>query len=106
MNPENDDRQSESQDAGSEGPQPPPADQAAKLRAAAEAVRRAEGELHAAERCCQTARRQIAQRADALRKTTLGDVLDAVIATVRKYPVSSAAVVAAFGFLFGRISRK
>ena len=68
-------------------------------------TRFAEG-LKEARQCCENVRRKAAGRVREVRETTLGDVFDRVIVTVKRHPRGSLAVAAALGFFMGRLFRR
>ncbi|MFZ5830017.1 MAG: hypothetical protein ACOY3P_08010 [Planctomycetota bacterium] len=71
------------------------------VRSAAEAVHRAEEELERARAIYHDLKQQAAQRMEAVRKTTVGELLDGVTAIVRRFPGASVTLVAVLGFLVG-----
>ena len=82
------------------------AEDVCKIRSAAEAVRRAKAELKKAKDLYAQVRRQAADRLDAVRKTTVGDVVDGTLNTVRKRPGMSLFAATLAGFLLGRLFRR
>jgi ElaB/YqjD/DUF883 family membrane-anchored ribosome-binding protein len=76
------------------------------IRSAAEAVERAKAELKRAQEFYEDVRRRTAERLDAVRKTTVGDMMDCTLNTVRKHPGVGLTLAAAAGFFLGRLFRK
>ena len=62
--------------------------------------------LKEARQCCDDVRRKAADRLREARETTLGDVFDRVIVTVKRHPRGSLAVAATLGFFLGRLFRR
>ena len=69
------------------------------------ACRLGEG-LKEARQCYDDVRRKAADHLREARETTLGDVFDRVIVTVKRHPRGSLAVAAALGFFLGRLFRR
>jgi ElaB/YqjD/DUF883 family membrane-anchored ribosome-binding protein len=76
------------------------------IRSAADAVQRAKAELKKAEEFYQEVRRRAAEQVEAVRKTTVGDVLDGTLDAIRKHPRTGLAVAAAAGFFLGRLFKR
>jgi ElaB/YqjD/DUF883 family membrane-anchored ribosome-binding protein len=76
------------------------------IHSAAEAVERAKAELRKAQALYEDVKRRTAERVDAVRKTTVGDMLDCTLNTVRKHPGVGLTLAAAAGFFLGRLFRK
>jgi hypothetical protein len=72
------------------------------LSSATEALRRAKAELRKAQEFYEDVRHRAAERVEAVRKTTVGDVLDGALGLVKKHPGPGLFAVAAAGFLLGR----
>ena len=51
-------------------------------------------------------RRQAAERVEAVRSTTVGDLLDGALIPVRKHPVASSAAAMLAGICLGRLFRR
>ena len=73
-----------------------------EVRLAAEAVRLAKMELQKAEKLYENVRRQAAEKLQAVRETTVGDIIDRTLVTVKRHPGWSLAASAAMGFWLGR----
>ena len=73
---------------------------------AAEALRRAKAELEKAQAFYESVRQQATERLKAVRKTSVGDVLDCTLETVKRRPCASLAVAAMLGFFLGRLFRR
>jgi hypothetical protein len=69
---------------------------------ATEAVRLAKAELEKAEKFYEDIRRQAADKIRAVRETTVGDVIDKALVTVKRHPGPSLIICAAMGFCLGR----
>jgi ElaB/YqjD/DUF883 family membrane-anchored ribosome-binding protein len=76
------------------------------IRSAADAVRKAKAELEKARQMYAEVRRKTAERVEAVRKTTVGDMLDGALGVVRKRPGAGLIAAAAAGFLLGRLFRR
>lgn len=102
--------------AGSPHPEPaesPPetggeqsGDQSPRARAAADAVQRAEAELQRAQELYHAVRQEAADRLKKVRETTLGDLVEGVLATVRKHPGPGVLAALLVGFFCGRLFRR
>ncbi len=73
---------------------------------AADAICRAKAELEKARDCYDRLCRETADRVKAVRETSVGDVLDSTLATVKRHPGASLTVAALVGFLLGRLFRR
>jgi hypothetical protein len=73
-----------------------------ELHWAAEAVRVAKMELEKAEKIYADVCQQAADKIKAVRETTVGDVIDRTLVTVKRHPGPSLLVSAAMGFCLGR----
>lgn len=73
---------------------------------AAEALHRAKAELEKAQAFYESVREQAAERLKAVRQTSIGDVLDGTLETVKRRPCASLAVAAMLGFFLGRLFRR
>ena len=78
----------------------------ADVHSTADAVRLAKAEVLKAQELCQQVRREAAERAEAVRNTTVGDLLDGALDTVRKHPGTGVAVALAVGVFLGRIMKR
>lgn len=73
-----------------------------EVHLAAEAVRLAKTELEKAEKFYEDIRRQAADKIKEVRKTTVGDVIDKTLVTVKRHPGPSLIISVAMGFCLGR----
>jgi len=73
-----------------------------EVHLAAEVVRMAKTELEKAEKFYGDVCRQAADKIKAVRKTTVGDVIDKSLVTVKRHPGPSLIISAAMGFCLGR----
>jgi ElaB/YqjD/DUF883 family membrane-anchored ribosome-binding protein len=78
----------------------------ADVHSAGDAVRLAKGELHKAQEFYQRVRRETADRVEAVRNKTVGDLLDDTLGVVRKHPVTGLTVALAVGVFLGRLLKK
>ena len=78
----------------------------AEVHSAADAVRLAKGELHKAQEFYQRVRRETADRVEAVRNKTVGDLMDDALGTVRKHPVTGLTVALAAGIVLGRLLKR
>jgi hypothetical protein len=83
-----------------------PAEETAEATCCAEAVRRAKAELQKAQQMYEDVRRRAAEKVEAVRKTTVGDVLDTTLNAIRKYPGKGLMAAAVAGFLLGRLFKR
>jgi ElaB/YqjD/DUF883 family membrane-anchored ribosome-binding protein len=81
-------------------------DECCTIRTAAEAVRRAKAELKKAQDFYLEVRKKAAERVEAVRKTTVGDVVDGTLSAVRKHPCAGLTLAAAAGYFLGRLFRR
>ncbi len=84
----------------------PNAGQSPKIDKAAEAVRRAEAELEKAKLLYQDLRQQTAEKIQAAREATVGDLMDGALKVVKKHPGPGILVAAIIGFFLGRLFRR
>ena len=73
---------------------------------AAEALRRAKAELEKAQAFYESVRQQASEKIKAVRETSVGDMLDCTLETVKRRPCASLAIAAMLGFLLGRLFRR
>ena len=78
----------------------------ADVHSAADALRLAKAEVFKAQELCQQVRHEAAERVEAVRNTTVGDMLDGALDTVRKHPGAGMAVALAVGVFLGRIMKR
>lgn len=76
------------------------------VEAAAEKVRQAREQLRRAEELYERAREKASEHVEKLRETTVGEMVDQSMETVKKYPGLSVLAATAVGFLLGRMFRK
>jgi ElaB/YqjD/DUF883 family membrane-anchored ribosome-binding protein len=86
--------------------EPPKVDELPEVKAASEAIRRAEGELKKACAAYKSVRRDATDKVRKLRESTVGDILDGTLKTVSKHPLPGVAVAALVGFFLGRLFRR
>jgi ElaB/YqjD/DUF883 family membrane-anchored ribosome-binding protein len=84
----------------------PAGDEPDALRMAADAVRCAEETLHEARAGYDRLRRQAAEQIAAVRKQTLGDVIDTTLSAVRKHPGAGILLSLLAGFFLGRLFKR
>ena len=77
-----------------------------EIRLAAEAVRFAKMEFEKAQKYYDDLRMQASAKIKLVCETTIGDVLDNTLETVKKHPGASMIVTAALGFCLGRWFQK
>ena len=73
-----------------------------EIHLAAEAVRLAKLELEKAQKLYDDVCRQAAEKIKLVRETTVGDVIDRTLVTVKRHPGPTLIVSAALGFCLGR----
>jgi hypothetical protein len=78
----------------------------ADVHSAADAVRVAKAEFQKAQEMYQKVRRQAAERVEAVRSTTVGDLLDDALGTVRKHPIAGLTAALLAGVCLGRLFRR
>ncbi len=77
-----------------------------RSEAAAEVVRCAEAELKKARELYEKTRQEATERIKAARETTLGELIDGSLETVKKHPGLGVLMAVVIGFFFGRLFRK
>jgi ElaB/YqjD/DUF883 family membrane-anchored ribosome-binding protein len=77
-----------------------------KVRAAAQAVERAEEELEKAKQAYQRIRSQAVDRLQQAREKTVGDLIDGTLGLVRKHPGPGVILAVLAGFFLGRLFRR
>jgi len=77
-----------------------------EVHLAAEAVRLAKVELEKAQKFYDDICRQAAEKIKSVRETTVGDVIDRSLVTVKRHPGPSLIISAALGFCLGRWFQK
>jgi ElaB/YqjD/DUF883 family membrane-anchored ribosome-binding protein len=73
---------------------------------AADAIRRAKAELEKAQAFYDHLRQQAAERLKAVRRTSVGDVLDGTLEAVKRHPAAGLTLAALVGFFLGRLFRR
>ena len=73
---------------------------------AADALKRAKAELDKAQAYYEQVRQQAVERVKAVRETSVGDLIDGTLASVRRHPGAGLTIAALVGFLVGRIFRR
>jgi len=86
--------------------QPEKVDDLPEVKAAAEAIRRAEEELQKACQTYQSLRREATAHVRKLRESSVGEVVDGTLQTVRKHPALGIGLAALLGFFLGRLFRR
>jgi ElaB/YqjD/DUF883 family membrane-anchored ribosome-binding protein len=73
---------------------------------AAEALKRAKAEFEKAQAYYEKIRQQAVESVNAVRKASVGDVIDGTLETVRRHPGASLTVAAMLGLFLGRLFRR
>jgi hypothetical protein len=73
---------------------------------AAAALKRAKAELEKAQAFYEHVCRQTTERIKAVRETSVGDVLDGTLETVKRHPGAGLTLAAILGFMLGRLFRR
>ena len=73
---------------------------------AADALKRAKAEFEKAQAFYEKVRQQAAERLKSVRETSVGDMIDGTLETVRRHPGASLTVAALVGFFLGRLFRR
>jgi hypothetical protein len=73
---------------------------------AAAALKRAKAELEKAQAFYEHVCQQTTERIKAVRETSVGDVLDGTLETVKRHPGASLTLAAILGFMLGRLFRR
>ena len=76
------------------------------VKKAAEAVARAESELHNAQELYRKVRDQTKDKVQRAREKTIGELVDDGLTVVKKYPGPGVLVAAIVGFFLGRLFRR
>jgi ElaB/YqjD/DUF883 family membrane-anchored ribosome-binding protein len=84
----------------------PPAESSGEVCSADEALRLAKAEFEKAKSFYENVRQQAAERLKSVRQTSVGDVLDGTLDTVRRHPGAGLTIAALVGFLLGRWLRR
>ena len=84
----------------------PAGDSPSEMCSAAEALKRARAEFEKAQAFYESVREQAAERLEAVRKMSVGDVLDGALGAVRRHPGAGLTVAALAGFALGRLFRR
>jgi ElaB/YqjD/DUF883 family membrane-anchored ribosome-binding protein len=85
---------------------PTPPELPAGSCSAADALHRAKAELEKAQAFYEHLREQATERMKAVRKTSVGDVLDGTLETVKRHPAAGLGLAALVGFFLGRLFRR
>ena len=93
-------------EANAPKPDETPGDQAELLRVAAETMRRAEAEWRRAQEGYEKLKREAVARVKSAREATFGQMIDGILAAVRKYPGPGVLVALVAGYFCGRLFRK
>jgi ElaB/YqjD/DUF883 family membrane-anchored ribosome-binding protein len=89
-------------DPAERGDGTPSAGATAESSCAADALRRAKAELRMAQDFYEDVRHRAAERLEAVRQTTVGDLMDGATEFVKRHPGSGLLAAAAAGFFLGR----
>ncbi len=73
---------------------------------AEDALSRAKAELERAKACYQNVRRQASEQLKNVRKTSVGDIIDGTLDSVKRHPAAGLGVAALLGFFLGRLFRR
>lgn len=73
---------------------------------AADALKRAKAEFEKAQTYYEKVRQQAVERVNAVRETSVGDMIDGTLDTVRRHPGAGLTIAALVGFLLGRLFRR
>jgi ElaB/YqjD/DUF883 family membrane-anchored ribosome-binding protein len=84
----------------------PAAESSGETCSAADALKRAKLELEKAQAYYENLRQQAVERVKAVRATSVGDVIDGTLDTVRRHPGAGLTIAAIVGFLLGRLFRR
>ena len=98
-----------SKDKQSAETKPAPAvepDELPEVKAAADAIHRAQEELEKACATYKNLRKEATDQVRKLRESTVGDVLDGTLKTVKKHPALGVGLAALVGFFLGRLFRR
>ena len=77
-----------------------------EIHSAADALKRAKAELEKAQAFYDHLRQQATERLKAVRRTSVGDVLDGTLGAVKRHPAAGLGIAALVGFLLGRLFRR
>lgn len=83
-----------------------PSDDDPAVKAAAEAVRRAENELAKAHAYYRELREQAVEHVEQIRDSQVGDLIDTTLRWVRKHPGGGVMIAGFLGFFLGRLFRR
>ncbi len=86
--------------------EPAESEELPEVKAAADAIRRAQEELEKACETYKTLRKGATDQVRKLRESSVGDVLDGTLKAVKKHPALGVALAALVGFFFGRLFRR
>ena len=78
----------------------------ADVCSAADALKRAKAEFEKAQAYYENLRLQAAERLKSVRATSVGDVIDGTLNSVRRHPGAGLTVAAIVGFFLGRLFRR
>ena len=73
---------------------------------AADALKRAKAELEKAQAFYESVKQQAAERVQAVRETSVGDMLDGTLETVKRHPAAGVTLAALLGFFLGQLFRR
>ncbi len=81
-------------------------DELPEVKAAADAVRRAQGELETACATYKDVRKEATDQVRKLRESSVGDVVDGTLKVVKTHPALGIGLAALVGFFLGRLFRR
>ena len=77
-----------------------------EVKAAADAIRRAQAELEKAYETYKQVRKEATDQVRKLRESTVGDVVEGTLKAVKKHPAMGVGIAALVGFFLGRLFRR
>ena len=83
-----------------------PAQPSSDACSAADALKRAKAELEKAQAFYESVKQQAVERVKAVRKTSVGDMIDGTLETVKRHPAAGLTLAALLGFFLGRLFRR
>ena len=81
-------------------------DELPEVKAAADAIHRAQAELEKACATYRNLRKEATEQVRKLRESTVGDIVEGSLETVRKHPALGVALATMVGFFLGRLFRR
>ena len=83
-----------------------PTESADDVCSAADALNRAKAEFERAQTFYESVRQEAAEHLKSVRKTTVGDIIDGTLDTVRRHPGAGLTIAALVGLFLGRLFRR